>query len=119
MESVRQHSAPGIGEYRCCASPMVLTELEAEAVELPGHLGPDPESELERVPVVRQVTPSLACRGSIGSDARQPTLSGPVSEGDSDPIEHLERQFGTQCPMHPVRSAPGGQGRRTTPLSRR
>jgi hypothetical protein len=60
MESVRHHSTPGIGEDRCCASPMVLTELEAEAVELPGHLGPDPESELERVRVVRQVTPSLA-----------------------------------------------------------
>src|SRR6476660_1996360 len=72
MESGPQHSACGVGEYRCGASPMFVTQLEAEAVELPDHLGPDPKPELERVWVVRQVAPSLACRGSIGSDARQP-----------------------------------------------
>ena len=60
MESGCPHSALGIGEYRCGASPMFVTELEAEAVELPDHLGPDPNPELERVRVVRQVTPSLA-----------------------------------------------------------
>jgi len=53
MESGRQHSALGIGEYRCGASPMFVTELEAEAVELPDDLGPDPYPELERVRVVR------------------------------------------------------------------
>jgi hypothetical protein len=60
MESGRQHSTLGVGEYRCGASPMLVTELEAKAVELPDHLGPDPNPELERVRVVRQVTPSLA-----------------------------------------------------------
>ena len=97
MESGRQHSALGVGEYRCGASPMFVTELETEAVELPDHLGPDPKPELERVWVVRQVTPSPARRGSIGSDARQPALSSLVSEGDSDPIKHLERQLSTPC----------------------
>jgi len=53
MESGRQHSALGIGEYRCGASPMFGTELEAEAVELADDLGPDPYPELERVRVVR------------------------------------------------------------------
>ena len=76
---------------------MFVTELEAEAVELPDHLGPDPNPELERVRVVRQVTPSLACRGSIGSDARQLALSSLVSEGDTDPIKHLECQLSTPC----------------------
>ncbi len=76
---------------------MLVTELEAEAVELPDHLGPDPNPELERVRVVRQVTPSLACRGSVGSDARQLALSGLVSEGDTDPIKHLECQLSTPC----------------------
>ena len=74
---------------------MLVTELEAEAVELPDHLGPDPEPELQWVRVFRQMTPSLPCRGSIGSDACQLALSGHVSEGDSDPIEHLECQLGT------------------------
>ena len=76
---------------------MFVTELETEAVELPGHLGPDPKPELERVRVVGQVTPSPACRGSIGSDARQPALSGLVCERDSDPIKHLECQLSTPC----------------------
>src|SRR4029078_13639880 len=112
MESVRQHSTPGIGEDRCCASPMVLTELQAEAVELPGHLGPDPESELERVRVVWEVTPSLACRGSIGSDAGQPALSDLVSEGDTDPIDTLERQLATPCLAHEVAERGGRLQRR-------
>ena len=53
MESGRQHPALGIVEYRFGASPMFVTELEAEAVELPDDLGPDPYPELERVRVVR------------------------------------------------------------------
>ena len=76
---------------------MFVTELEAEAVELPDHLGPDRNTELERVWVVRQVTPSLACRGPIGSNACQPALSGLVSEGDTDPTKHLECQLSTPC----------------------
>ena len=43
------------------------------------------------------MTPSLACRGSIGSDARELALSGLVSEGDSDPIKYLECQLNTPC----------------------
>jgi len=53
MESGRQHPALGIVEYRFGASPMFVTKLEVEAVELPDHLGPDPYPELERVRVVR------------------------------------------------------------------